>query len=86
MHHIVFRGDPKSQIPVSRSCSFFRAPSSYFNQCLILILFTLALYQNHILDFQSIDKACKSIDFSPHIHMGYRYNERLNSMSPRFPF
>ncbi len=66
-----------------------RDPSSYFNHCFIDIDFVdSALYQNYILDFQSRDKACKSISFRTHINfvMGYHYNERLNSMSPGFPF
>ena len=66
-----------------------RDPSSYFNQCLIDIdFFYSVLYQIHSLEFQSIDKTSKSINFSTHFDfvMGYHYNEKMNSMSPGFPF
>ncbi len=56
-----------------------RDPSSYFNQCLIDIdYFYSVLYQNHFLDFQSIDKTSKSINFSTHFDFvrGYHYNEK----------
>ncbi len=68
-----------------------RDPSSYFNQCLRDIdFFYSMLYQNHFLDFQSIDKTSKSINFSTHFDFvmgtGYHYSEKMNSMSTGFPF
>ena len=49
--------------------------SSYFNNCLIDIDFVYStVNQNHIFGFQSIDKACKTNNFIPHIHfvVGYQ--------------